>query len=258
MAANTHVLITSKKVHDIETAFDQKLLLNKEIMAIEDPKVDADVRLHVLSWIEKNAPYNEWSQEIQDLITSEVTKRSNGVFRWVECQLNTLSLAVRECDVEEALQQLPKDLDETYERMLNNTTSTPYAKETWRLFHRLSFSERQLTVMELADAIAFVTKEQDSGRGYSAISFNRNRRFRSFGNIIQSAFFQLLIITSENHVVFSHYSVLEYLMCDRVNVKFQVRESAAHLLMLESSLIYILGSVEQSDDTSNRREVLYL
>lgn len=69
---------------------------------------------------------------------------------------------------------------------------------------------------------------------------------------------QFITITSDEHVAFSHLSVLEYLTCERVNVAFRVQESAAHLLMLDSCLSYIPTAVEQSDDTSNKTNEFYL
>lgn len=163
--ANTHILVISQKKADIETTVKESLLLNKDIVAIEDSMVDPDIKLHVCNWVTKIAKFNRWSQPIQNLIISEITRKSCGVFRWVECQLNALTSALRECDVEDALHQLPKDLDETYERILNQLQGTPYMQEAWMLFHWLSFSERSLTISEVTDAIAFRVQRQTGGMG---------------------------------------------------------------------------------------------
>lgn len=208
--------------------------------------MDADIELHVRKWVKKTANFNRWSQTIQGLIISTITKKSCGVFRCVECQLNAPSSALRECDVEDALHQLPKDVDDTYERTLNRLQGTTYMKEAWMLFHWLSFSEKPLNISDVIDAIAFKIEKQPDGEGHRVIYFDPRRRFPNPREDLSAIFSQFITITSEEHVAFSHSSVREYLMCDRVKGEFRVQESAAHLLMLESCLSYIPTSVEQA------------
>src|SRR6266852_3307532 len=73
-------------------------------------------------------------------------------FRWVFCQLDTL----RRCfpgSIRRALNELPRTLDETYERILLGID-----KEKWeyahRLFQCLTVSCRPLLVEELAEVLA--------------------------------------------------------------------------------------------------------
>lgn len=73
-------------------------------------------------------------------------------FRWVDLQLRSLQSCRTEEDIEQALSNLPKDLDDTYDRILS---AIPHADvpRALRLLHFLVFSLRPLSVHELAETI---------------------------------------------------------------------------------------------------------
>jgi hypothetical protein len=73
-------------------------------------------------------------------------------FRWAFCQLNALKTCRRESTLMERLDQLPKDLDETYDRILQNIMDED-ADEAFAALQWLAYSERPLYLDELAEAI---------------------------------------------------------------------------------------------------------
>ena len=76
-------------------------------------------------------------------------------FHWVRCQLDTIDKCQTPDDVEKALKTLPKDLNETYERILlkilNEGDAT--AKVAEKILRWLVGSMRPLRLFELEEAI---------------------------------------------------------------------------------------------------------
>ena len=139
-------------------------------------------------------------------------------FRWVYCQLDTL----RRCfpvSIRRALNELPRTLDETYERILQNID-----EEKWeyalRLFRCLAVARRPLEAKELAEVLAV---ELDAG---GIPKLNADLRPRDADEAVLSACSTLVAIVRPDTldfkndmighdgdirvVQFSHYSVKEF------------------------------------------------
>lgn len=75
-------------------------------------------------------------------------------FRWVVCQLDALRKCRTTGQIKRALTELPKTLDSTYLRILENID-----ENSWRYVHDvlnlIAFSVQPLKVGEIVDAIAF-------------------------------------------------------------------------------------------------------
>lgn len=74
-------------------------------------------------------------------------------FRWVYCQLEELSTCMDRAAVRRVLQKLPKDLTETYDRIMQNIPQTR-AHNAIKLLQLLIFSRRPLSLEGIVDAIA--------------------------------------------------------------------------------------------------------
>ena len=74
-------------------------------------------------------------------------------FRWVACQLDVIKVCRTFRALEKALASLPKDLDETYARILDNIPDQD-RDDAFRLLQLLCYSERPLRIEEAVDAIA--------------------------------------------------------------------------------------------------------
>src|SRR5208282_5673884 len=75
-------------------------------------------------------------------------------FRWVVCQLNALQKCLNIKQINKTLCQLPKTLDDTYFRILDNIDENywPYVHDILNL---IAFSNRPLKLREIVEAIAF-------------------------------------------------------------------------------------------------------
>src|SRR6266852_462909 len=153
-------------------------------------------------------------------------------------------------DIQEALDNLPEDLDETYERALRNIDNQKrkYAK---RLFQCLSVSIRPLRVEELA--VIFAVQFDVT----SPVTFNRASRPRNAEWAVLSACSCLIttVRQGESQVVqFSHSSVKEYLISERLaNAEghlsfYHILPEPAHTTLAHACLSILL----QLDDRIDR------
>src|SRR5438876_11023974 len=74
-------------------------------------------------------------------------------FRWVECQLDALRICKRPNDVRQSLKELPKTLDKTYDRILENIPEDD-RRDVYSVIQMLAVSYRPLTIDEVAEALA--------------------------------------------------------------------------------------------------------
>jgi len=170
-------------------------------------------------------------------------------FRWVYCQLEVL----RHCfpaSVRRILDELPKSLDETCERILKEI-SNANKEHAYRLLQCLVVATRPLRVEELADVLAF---DFTSG---GTPELNTDWRWEDQEEAVLSACSSLVsvIIDDDSRVVqFSHFSVKEFLTSDRlarsteeVSV-FHIPIEPSHTILAQACLGVLLLDDRDGDD----------
>lgn len=80
---------------------------------------------------------------------SSIILTASDRFRWVACQLDTLTHCLTRGKVRKALKDLPRDLHDTYARTLYAFNEGPYAEEAIKILRWLTYSEKLLTSTEL-------------------------------------------------------------------------------------------------------------
>jgi len=99
-------------------------------------------------------------------------------FRWAACQLETLRKCLSIKKVREVLGNLPKTLDETYERILLSADED-YQDIIAEALRWLCFSKETLTIAQLAEAAVFsATVEPPSEEAPLEISFDKDAFFQ--------------------------------------------------------------------------------
>lgn len=172
-------------------------------------------------------------------------------FQYVSCQFDNLRQHKGRKKIQEALRDLPKGLDATYDRMLNNI-APEYQQGVASVLKWLAFSLRPLLVDELAEAFILdpekpVTFEEDEKLfnledvlSYLAgfvvkvptivgtyFDTHEQSRFTSRTNVFQ--------------IRFAHFSIKEYLCSTRMGLKcFSTAEELSHLYLAKSCLAYHL------------------
>ena len=87
--------------------------------------------------------------EIQDALL----RGSQGMFLWVALQIKSLSTVKTDNDIRLALADLPKDLSETYSRVLQKSNDLDYQR---RILQLVTVAQRPLTTEELREALSVV------------------------------------------------------------------------------------------------------
>ncbi|KAM6537139.1 hypothetical protein FALCPG4_003085 [Fusarium falciforme] len=135
-SGNAQLIVTGRPEPDfnreIPSLFDERncVLLDKRA-------VNADIR----------------SYDLLEKIRDKVGDRADGMFRWAACQLDSLTECLSPNAIELALESLPRDLNKTYYRMLQNIPST-YKSGAIRLLQFLVYAKRPLKLSEAIEVIA--------------------------------------------------------------------------------------------------------
>ena len=131
-------------------------------------------------------------------------------FLWVHFQLRTICAQKSDANIIIALDNLPRDLPQTYERILSGNTETDDIDICKRIFLWVATAKRPLTLDELREAIGIEPLQQnwDSSRFVNDMS----RAITCCGS---------LIFVEEEHqaVHFTHYSVKQYLLSKAIGAR---------------------------------------
>ena len=168
-------------------------------------------------------------------------------FRWVFCQLEVL----RHCflsNLRRILEELPKSLDDTYKRILKQINNANWA-HAHRLLRCLAVASRPLLVEELAEVLAF-----DWSPG-GIPKLNVDWRWENQEQVVLSACSSLVsVITDKGSriVQFSHFSVKEFLMSDRLTSctevsQFYIPIEPSHMILAQTCLGTLLCLDDRTD-----------
>ncbi len=175
-------------------------------------------------------------------------------FRWAVCQVDRLCRTFP-ASIRNVLDDLPKTLDETYDRTLMgiDEEKREYAQ---RLFRCLVVSIRPLRVEELAEVLAIRFPNA------APPTFNTAWRPDDAEEAVMSACSSLItIIDKEGHKVvqFSHFSVKEYLTSNRLATAeerlsyYHILPEPAHTILAHISLSVLL----RLDDKIDRNAITH-
>ena len=175
-------------------------------------------------------------------------------FRWVVCQLEVLQYCLPQ-NLPRALRELPKTLDETYERVLMGLARDGRSQAR-RLFQCLAVAIRPLRVEELGELLAFDFDEVRDG----IPKLKADWRGEDEEGILTACSSLVTIVydhVSETRVVqFSHFSVKEFLTSDRLSTydepisQFHISPTLAHTTIAQACL-GILLQVDNTDQVQN-------
>ncbi|KAJ3534689.1 hypothetical protein NM208_g7438 [Fusarium decemcellulare] len=146
-----HLLITSRNQPDIQEAMSEPIAWAH--ITIEDSLVQEDINRYVSYTINLDRRLRRLPEKTKDAIKTRVGDEGKGMFLWASLQLKALVRlrVILSHSILEALKSLPRDLDETYYRILGEIDSSlvPQASSALKW---LALSTRPLYVEELADA----------------------------------------------------------------------------------------------------------
>ena len=147
------------------------------------------------------------------------------------------------------LEELPDSLDETYERILREIRK-PNRGHAHRLLQCLVVAVRPLRVEELAEVLAFDFNAEEMPK------LNAGWRQEDQEEAVMSACSSLVTIVKDGDsrvVQFSHFSVKEFLMADRLVEpmrdvsRYHIRLEAAHTILAQACLGVLLRLDDRVD-----------
>ncbi|KAI9706362.1 MAG: hypothetical protein M1836_003367 [Candelina mexicana] len=230
---NLHLLMTSRKEQQLEE------ILNE---------LATYINLHVRNCLNVDRRLKKWPDSIRKEIEVALTEGAQGMFRWVVCQLDTLRRCMRVFPLREALKQLPRTLDATYDRILQGIPEE-YKKEAYAALNWLAFSERPLRLEEVAEAAVMEPHN---------CSLDPENRLPSPDDILEICSSLVICVTVEEiggegqhrkverhkQLRFAHFSVKEYLVSDRIRTgpvaAFALTDTEAHQFIGTACVSYFL------------------
>ncbi|TPX18701.1 uncharacterized protein E0L32_002558 [Thyridium curvatum] len=108
------LLASSREYVEIEDVMSEISLK----ISMKNHLLDDDINLYIRAKLSSHPVLQHWPAQIQTDIYHTLSKKAQGMFRWVVCQLDVLCRL--RCDagiIKSALSSLPQTLDETYERV---------------------------------------------------------------------------------------------------------------------------------------------
>ena len=131
-----------------------------------------------------------------------------GRFLWVHFQLRTICAQKSDANIIAVLHDLPRDLPQTFERILSGITEMDDIDRCKRIFQWVAAVKRPLTLEELREAIGIEPLQQDWDS--SRFVNDMKQAIASCGNLI-------FVEEEQQAVHFTHSSVKQYLLSEAIS-----------------------------------------
>jgi hypothetical protein len=237
------LFVMSRKELDIIETFEGVF----SSLSLSNPRVDEDIRVYIQNELRSHRKFSRWPTILKEDIEAALVKGAQGMFRWAFCQLDILRKLTTESAIREALGQLPKTLDETYERILISIPA-----ENRLVAHRalqwLAFSPGFAFLKTLAKAVVMDIERY---------SFDSGSELLDPKDLLEICSC-LITATCEDDGIWyepalAHYTVKEFLVSERIKIgpanDFYVSETSTHVLTAKSFLVFLL-----TEDYGNLRD----
>ncbi|KAL8707991.1 MAG: hypothetical protein Q9220_007071 [cf. Caloplaca sp. 1 TL-2023] len=240
-----HLMVTSQPQGDILQTLNE-LLDDEHITDIVSSPTEDDILCYIRCRLSEDENLKRWRKYItlRDQIESKLMQKAGGMFRWVECQLDTLGRCLSVSMLEKALVALPLTLGETYERILCNIEDD-YRTYAVAAFRWLLYSERELRLHELVDVLAIDTRH--------TTPFDENRRLLEVEDVIRVCSSLVIIVPDpvpkRRTVKLAHHSVREYLTSSQISTgraaDFAVDNVDAQIKITAECLTYLFHTAKE-------------
>ncbi|CAI0643626.1 unnamed protein product [Colletotrichum noveboracense] len=152
-SANSQLIVTGRPEVDFVQSLP-RFLGEDNCIKFDTTEVNTDIHSYVSAQLENPDFKLKWiSPNLLNEIRDKVGRRADGMFRWASCQMDNLALCLSARAIRTALRNLPRDLNETYSRMIESIPAE-IKFDGIRLLQFLVYCERPLTVPASMDVIA--------------------------------------------------------------------------------------------------------
>ncbi|KAF7978245.1 hypothetical protein HWV62_1264 [Athelia sp. TMB] len=207
-----HIMLTSRPDPEIERGLTS--LHNMQKLSIGHKVTADDIDAYLDAQLEA-AGMQHWNEAEKQMIKSTL---SVGSFRWVALQVDAINKCKNKKELEKQLDSLPKGLDEIYSQIFERSEHPDYLE---KLLQWLVFSERPVTVVELAEVLAIDFNNGD------VPFYNPDLRCKKPEIVwhICNGF----VTEVEGTIKLAHFSVQEYLIA-RIKPKAEAQSSSSEQL----------------------------
>ncbi|KAH9016032.1 hypothetical protein EDB85DRAFT_1828171, partial [Lactarius pseudohatsudake] len=236
---NLHIYITSRPEIDIRSALEPLAFHPVSIHEQSGQKKDIEDYIRSVVYAGSDTAMRRWRDKDKELVIETLTDRADGMFRWVFCQLEVLQHCFPQ-SIRRTLNELPKSLDETYERVLKEI-GMANRDHAHRLLQCLTAAARPLRVEELAEILALDFDEAEGATPMLKEDWRWEDRQRAVLSTCSSLITE--VDDGDSQVVqFSHFSVKEFLTSDRLATSkgdashFHIIAEPAHTTLAQACL----------------------
>jgi hypothetical protein len=149
-ANGLHIFLASRCTPDIAALFNLKVAHTVEATA---ENVGRDIDLFIQEQLEMHPKLRKWPAGLRSEIQNSLVGGAQGMFRWVNCQVEILGKCITIKDVRKALKVLPKSLSETYTSTLSGIEECHW-EYAIKILMWLAVSPKPLEIREAADIFA--------------------------------------------------------------------------------------------------------
>lgn len=165
-------------------------------------------------------------------ISETLVVKAEGMFQWINCQIDHLCKCKTPNAIRAALNTLPQDLEGTYLRILESIDEV-HIEDVQKLLKWLVRGTRELTLKELASAIAIDPHSKNE-------NMDPDDQMEP-GDIVDLCS-SLLNVSDDNQVSLAHFTVKEFLTSSRIKEKlslFYIGEEEVHAELSEVCITYL-------------------
>lgn len=250
-----HVFLTGRFDQNLDTTIK---VMNVPIVEVNKHVVDVDIELFVKDQLTSHPKLRKWSPKLRDQIRDSLITGSQGMFRWVACQIDVIAKCVTPRDLVRTLRSLPKSLSATYTSILAQVDELQW-EYTIKILMWLAVSSQPLKIEEAVDALA-IDFEAENGP-----LFDPDLRLQDFGDVIticSTLVTPCKVCVQRDQSVeefielrLAHHTVKDYLLSDVFGASLPhpnpfVGRAQAYEFAAKSSITYLLSLGAPLDSAS--------
>lgn len=243
---NVHIFVTGRYQHELDTTLKSR---NSFIIELDEQNVDSDIQLFIQKQLTSHPKLRKWPPRLRAEIQESLTKGSQGMFRWVSCQVEVIAKCITPRDLARALKSLPKSLSAAYTSILAQIDELHWEYAT-KILLWLAVSSQPLLLGEAADGLA-IDLESNNGP-----AFDPDLRIQDVGDVISMCatlvtpcrIFQRYgeVLEEFTELRLAHHTVKEYLLSDFFQAQFArpipfVGKAQVHEFVAKTSIAYLLS-----------------
>ncbi|RCI10929.1 hypothetical protein L249_5166 [Ophiocordyceps polyrhachis-furcata BCC 54312] len=151
------VFVTSRHMADIAAVLSSHAASSLEAV-MED--VDRDIDTFVRDRLTNHPKLSKWRPQVRNEIQASLVSGAKGMFRWADCQINTLGKCFNLRELRKAIRKLPKSLSDTYQQALLKVDENHW-EYAIRTLMWLAVSPKPLRIEEAVDILAVDFEESE-------------------------------------------------------------------------------------------------